>query len=163
MSSLHKTLCTKLNIRNLFVYVREALQMTKSWSCEQGCGVGVGVARSGRFLGEVGVGFLTTLEVGVRFFCPTPIRKSSGITIIHHTPKFGIPVDMVQFLLKLLLKQKILVVYHDFHWLLIATKFLTAKLHSLYVRESEILERLESILPPTPQPWLWAVAVPISL
>ena len=27
---------------------------------------------SGRFLGGVGVGFLTTLGVGVGFFCPTP-------------------------------------------------------------------------------------------
>jgi len=28
-------------------------------------------------------------------------------------------------------------VYHDFHWVLVATKFLDAKLHSLYVKESE--------------------------
>jgi len=33
----------------------------------QGCGV----IRSRRVLGGVGVGFLTTLGVGVRFFCPT--------------------------------------------------------------------------------------------
>jgi len=67
------------------------------------------------------------------------------------------PVEMVQLFLKLLLKQIILVVYHDFHWVLVATKLLTAKLHSLNVKESEseILERLESdILPPTPQPWV---------
>jgi len=61
---------------------------------------------------------------------------------------------------------------------LVARKFLTAKLHSLYVMESKILEKSESeilnrsesgdgvseilerselesdILPPTPQPWL---------
>jgi len=43
---------------------------------------------------------------------------------------------MVQFFLKLLLKQRILAVYHDFHQVLVATKFLTAKLHSLYVVES---------------------------
>jgi len=66
---------------------------------------------------------------------------------------------MVQFLLKLLLKQRFLAVYHDFHQLI-----LTAKFQSLYVKESgseilekselEILEKLESnILPPTPQPW----------
>jgi len=36
---------------------------------------------------------------------------------------------MVQFLLKFLLKLRILAVYHDFHWLLVATKLLTAKLH----------------------------------
>jgi len=55
---------------------------------------------------------------------------------------------MVRFLLKLLLKQRILAVHHDFHWLLLATKLLTAKLHSRYVKElvseSEILERPES-------------------
>jgi len=47
--------------------------------------------------------------------------------------------------MKLLLKQRILAVYHDFHWVLAATKFLAAKLHSLYVKESEseILERSE--------------------
>jgi len=38
--------------------------------CYQGCGVGVGVVRSRKFLG--GVGFLATLGVGVGFFCPTP-------------------------------------------------------------------------------------------
>ena len=56
-------------------------------------------------------------------------------------------------------------VYHDFHWLLVATKLLTAKLYSLYAKESEseILKRLVSeiverselesdILPPTLQP-----------
>jgi len=70
-----------------------------------------------------------------------------------------------EFLLKLLLTQRILAVYHDFHWVLVATKFLTVKCHSLYVKESgilenselEILERSElesDILPPTPQPWL---------
>jgi len=32
---------------------------------------------------------------------------------------------MVQFLLKLLLKQRILAMYHDFHWLLVAQKLLT--------------------------------------
>jgi len=60
----------------------------------------------------------------------------------------GIPVEMVQFLLELLLKQIFLAVHHDFHWLLIATKLLTAKLHSLYVKESEseILESLGSEL-----------------
>jgi len=56
-----------------------------------------------------------------------------------------VPVAMVQVLLKLLLKQRILPVLHDLHWLLIAAKG----------SESEILERSESesdILPPTPQP-----------
>jgi len=58
-----------------------------------------------------------------------------------------------------LLKQKIFAVHHDFHWLLVATKLLTAKLHSRYVKEpesmSEVLERSElelksDILLPTP-------------
>jgi len=40
----------------------------------QGCGVGD--ARSQRFLGGVGVGFLTTLGVG--FFVPLRLRKSQG-------------------------------------------------------------------------------------
>jgi len=45
--------------------------------------------------------------------------------------------------MKLLLKWLFLAVYHDFHWVLAATKLLTAKRHSLYVTEleSEILER----------------------
>ena len=65
--------------------------------------------RSRRFLG--GVGFLTTL--GVEFFCPTPDVQLDHI--LHHTRKLGIPVEMVQFLLKLLLKQRFLAVHHDFH------------------------------------------------
>jgi len=35
MSSLPKTLRTKLNIRQLFGFVWEALQMTKVWRCER--------------------------------------------------------------------------------------------------------------------------------
>jgi len=52
----------------------------------------------------------------------------------------------VQFLMELLLKQIILALYCDFHWVFVATKFLTAKINSLYVKESEseILERLKS-------------------
>ena len=38
----------------------------------------------------------------------------------------------MQFFLKHLLKQKILAVYHEFHWLIVSTKLLTAKLHSRY-------------------------------
>jgi len=44
-----------------------------------------------------------------------------------------VPVEMVHYLLKLLLKQSILAVYHDFRWLLVASKLLTAKRHSCYV------------------------------
>jgi len=35
VSSLPKTLRTKLNITHLFGFVWEALQMTKVWSCER--------------------------------------------------------------------------------------------------------------------------------
>ena len=49
------------------------------------------------------VGFLTTLGVGVGFFCLTLDVQLDHF--LHHTPKLGIPVEMVQFLLKLLLKQ----------------------------------------------------------
>ena len=47
-----------------------------------------------------GVGFLTTLGVEVGFFCPTPDVQLDDF--LQHTPKTGIPVEMVQFLLKLL-------------------------------------------------------------
>jgi len=40
---------------------------------------------------------------------------SNWIIFLHHTLKLGIPVEMVEFLLKLLLKQIFLAVYHDFH------------------------------------------------
>jgi len=58
----------------------------------------------------------------------------------------GIPIEIVQFLLKLLLKQ--ISCYAPPFPL---TKLLTAKLHSVYVKKSEILERSD-ILGPTPQP-----------
>jgi len=38
-----------------------------------------------------------------RIFCPTPDVQLDHF--LHHTPTSGIPVEMVQFLLKLLLKQ----------------------------------------------------------
>jgi len=75
-------------------------------TCEQGCGAGVGIVKSRRLLGgvgflttlQVGVGFLTTLGVGVGFFCPTPTPDVQWDHFLHHTPKLGIPVEMVQFL-----------------------------------------------------------------
>ena len=79
-------------------------------TCKQGSRVGVGGAGRRRFLGGVGVGFLTRLEV--RFFIP--LRKSNLIIFLLHTPKLGISVEIVQFFMKLLLKQRILAVYHDF-------------------------------------------------
>jgi len=38
-----------------------------------------------------------------RIFCPTP-PPDIHLDHLHHTPKMGIPVEMVQFFLKLLLK-----------------------------------------------------------
>ena len=98
------------------------------------------VAENGRRSG--GVGFLTTRrsELHVLSDSGSPIGS-----LLHHTPKLGIRVLSVHFLMKLLLKQRVLAVYHDFHWVLVAIKFLAAKLHSLYLKESdsEILERSE--------------------
>jgi len=34
---------------------------------------------------------------------------------LHNTAKLGISVEMVQFLLKLILKQRFLAVHHNFH------------------------------------------------
>jgi len=59
-----------------------------------------------------GVGFLTTLGVGVGYFSPTPDVQLDHF--LHRIPKLGIPVEMIQFLLKLLLKQRFLAVHHDF-------------------------------------------------
>jgi len=63
-----------------------------------------------------------------RIFCPTPTAQLDHF--LHHTPKLEIPVEMAQFLLKFLLKQRLLVA---------VTKLFTAKLHSRYVTESKIL------------------------
>jgi len=51
--------------------------------------------------------------VGVGFFCLTPDVQLDHF--LHHTPKLRIPVEIVQFLLKVLLKQSFLTVDHDFH------------------------------------------------
>jgi len=103
----------------------------------QGCRV----VTSYRFLG--GVVFITTLGVGVRFFCPTPDVHLDNF--IHHTTVLGIPVEMVQFLLKFSLLKQIYCCAPQFPLIL------TAKFHSFNVKEleSEISERSD-ILPPTP-------------
>ena len=79
-------------------------------------------------MGGVRIGFLTTLGVGVGFFCPTPTPDVQLDHFLHHTLKLGIPVEMVQFLLKFLLKQRFLAVHYI---------ILTVKFHSLYVKKSE--------------------------
>ena len=48
-----------------------------------------------------------------RIFCPTSEIQLDHF--LHYTPKLGIPVETVQFLLKLLLKQRFLAVHHDFY------------------------------------------------
>jgi len=67
-------------------------------------------------LGGVRVGFLTILGagVGVRLFVRLRLRMYNRI-ILHHTLRLGIPFEIVQFLLELLLKQRFIAVYHDFH------------------------------------------------
>ena len=50
-----------------------------------------------------------------RILCPTPILEVQLNHIFHHTPELGIPVEMVQFVLKLSLKQRILAAHQDFH------------------------------------------------
>ena len=69
----------------------------------ESCKQGYGVVRSRRFLGGVG------------FFCPTLTPEVQLDHILHHTPKLGAALAMAQFLMKLLLEQRILVVYHDLH------------------------------------------------
>jgi len=59
----------------------------------------------------VGVRFLTTLGIGIGFFCPT-LEVQLGHFFLYHTPMLGIPVEMVQILLELLLQQNSC---HDFH------------------------------------------------
>jgi len=51
-----------------------------------------------------------------RIFCPTPTPDIQLDHFLHHTPNLGIPVEIVKFLLKLLLKQRFVAVNHDFHW-----------------------------------------------
>jgi len=40
---------------------------------------------------------------------------SNWIICLNHTLKFGIRVEIAQFLLKRLVKQRLLAVHHDFH------------------------------------------------
>jgi len=63
-----------------------------------------------------GVGFLRTLGVGVGVGFFVELRLQCPIeSFLRCTPKSGIPVEILQFLLKLLLKQRILALYRDFH------------------------------------------------
>jgi len=71
----------------------------------QDCGAGVGGFGWGRIPYNTGS--------RSRIFCPTPDVQLDHFYI---TLKLGIPVKMVQFLLKFLLKKGFLAVHHDFHW-----------------------------------------------
>jgi len=87
----------------------------------------------------VKVGFLRTLGVGVAFFYLTPATEVQFNHVLHRTPKLRILTlaswnGTISF--KTLFKQIMLAAYHHFHWLLVATKLLTAKLHSGYRRRS---------------------------
>jgi len=72
-------------------------------------------SRCRRFLGEVGSQIPKNTGRRSRIFCPTPTPEVQLDHFLHHTLKLRIPVEMVQFLLKLLLKQRILAVYRYFH------------------------------------------------
>jgi len=63
------------------------------------------------FLSGDGVGFLTTSRVEVGIY----VRLRMSNWIIHHAPKLGISVEMAQFLLTILWKQRFLAEHHDFH------------------------------------------------
>jgi len=97
------------------------------------------------------VGFLRTLEVG--FFHLTPTPEVHLNHLLHRTPKLGIltrAVKMVQLILKLLMKQRILAVHHDlsnFVHSTVCQKVGVGKFWTLGVGVGET-----NILPPTPQP-----------
>ena len=78
------------------------------------------------------------------FFVRVRLWKSNWIIFYITLLSWKLLLKMVQFLMKLLSKQIILAVHHGFYLVLVATKFLTVKFHPRYVKESEILERLES-------------------
>jgi len=86
--------------------LRHSLKCHPTCHYEQGCGFG---------------GFWVE-----SMFCPRLVVQLDHF--LHHTPKLGIPVEMVQFLSKLLLKQ-ISCCAPRFRLIL------TAKFHSLYVKE----------------------------
>jgi len=89
-----------------------------------------------------------------RIFCPTPEVQSDHFCITLLSWEFLL--NRYNFLWNFCWNREFLLCT-TISTELVATKFLAAKLHSLYPEESEILERsdLESaILPLTPQPWM---------
>ena len=78
-------------------------------------------------MGGVRVRFLTTLGIRIRFFLSDFDSRCPIGSFLHHT-KLGIPVEMLQSLLKLLFQQ---ISCYAPQFPLI----LTAKFHSLYVKD----------------------------
>jgi len=118
----------------------------------QGCGV----SRSRRRFG--GIEFLTTLGTRVGFLSVSDSGSPIG-SLLHHTPKLGIPVESGTITHETFVETKNSCCVSRFPLSVSCYKILVAKLHSLYVKkpESEILERSElksDILPPTHQPWM---------
>jgi len=75
-----------------------------------------------------GVGFLTTLGVRVEFFCPTPTSDVQLDHFLPHTPNFGICTNgSISF--ETFVETEIFCCAPRFPLIL------TAKFHSLYVKE----------------------------
>jgi len=93
---------------------------SKNLPLKQGCGAGV--VRSWRFLGGDEVGFLTTLGVGVGFFCPT---STPDVQLDH----FYITLLSWEFLLK----------WCNFFWNICWNRdFLLCTTISIYFNNSQI-------------------------
>ena len=80
----------------------------------QDCGAGVGVVKSQEVFALSRSWIPNKAGIRVGFFCPTPTPDFQLDHFLHHTPKLGIPVEMVQFVLKLLSKQRFFAMHHDF-------------------------------------------------
>ena len=80
-----------------------------------------------------------------RIFFLNPTADVQLDHFLHHTPELGIPVEMVQFLLKPLLKQ---ISFSSPRFPLISS----AKFHSIVLKSRC---RESDIFAPIPQPWLW--------
>ena len=107
--------------------------------CYKGCraGAGVGVVRSRRFLGVVGVAFLTTLGVGVGvgFFVRLRLRTYNWIIVCVTLLNWEFLLKWYNFVWSFCWN-RFLAVHHSFHWLE-QPNFIPFMLRS---RESEILE-----------------------
>jgi len=135
---------------NEYICFYSLFQVKKAWNQGWGVGAGVGVVRSRSFFGGVGVGFLTTLGVGVSLLSDSnsgcPIRSFFAL---HSSIGNSCWNGWISF--ETFVGTKISCCAPRFPLIL------THKFHSLCVKESEseILERSESdVLPPARQPCL---------